>query len=188
VNEHNSPSTESAISRSRLENLFDGIFAIAMTILVLELKVPELADRYSVTEMSRFLAHNAPTFISYLLSFSLLGMFWYQHNKLYRHIERVSRGMLALQLLQLATAAFFPFSAALIGRYPMNPLSLIIYSGCVMVYQWTSATYWLVAKRSGGIRPDLDPSEYRAQRRRNLVRSIAMTAIFIYSLAVIRTR
>src|SRR5438094_5500342 len=77
--------TASVISKSRLEMLFDGVFAIAMTILVLELKVPELVNIRSVDELRRALVHQAPTFFSYLLSFSVLGMFWYRHNNLYRH-------------------------------------------------------------------------------------------------------
>ena len=60
------------ISRSRLEFLVDGVFAIALTILVLELKVPELADRRSVPELGQALAHEAPTFLSYLGGFVLL--------------------------------------------------------------------------------------------------------------------
>jgi uncharacterized membrane protein len=184
MSEHSSTSAESAISRSRLEVLFDGIFAIAMTLLVLELKVPELADGHSRSELSRALAHDGPTFLSYLLSFWLLGVLWYRHNQLYRHIERVSRRMLALQLLQLATAAFIPFCAALVGRYPGNPLSLVVYSGCIMVCQWASAAYWLVATRTGAVKAHLDPSEYRAQGRRNLRSSLAVTAIFIYGLVV----
>lgn|SRR5512140_300348 len=180
--------THPAISRARLEVLFDGIFAIAMTILVLELKVPDLADRHSVDELGRYLAQDAPTFISYLLSFTLLGVLWYRHNQIYRYVERVSRRMLALQLLQLATAAFIPFCAALMGRYPTNPLSTVVYSGCIMIYQWTSAAYWIVAGRVGALRPDVDRSEYRAQRRRNLRAVLAVTAIFLYSLFVVITR
>src|SRR2546425_3417736 len=86
----------SVVSRSRLEMLFDGVFAIAMTILVLELKVPELVDVRSVDELRRSLVHQAPTFFSYLLSFAVLGMFWYRHNRQYRHFRVINSGMLAL--------------------------------------------------------------------------------------------
>ena len=63
------PSPISIISRNRLEMLCDGIFAIAMTILVLELKVPELVDRHSAAELAQSLERNRATFISYLLGF-----------------------------------------------------------------------------------------------------------------------
>src|SRR6185436_12762553 len=97
------------VSKSRLEFLFDGVFAIAMTLLVLELKVPELVDRLSIVELARGLAHEASTLVSYLISFVVLGVFWYRHNHQYHSFHAISRGMLVLHFVQLAAAAFFPF-------------------------------------------------------------------------------
>jgi uncharacterized membrane protein len=119
------------VSKDRLEFVVDGIFAIAMTLLVLDLKVPELADRHSTSELAHGLLHLASGFVSYLLSFFMLGMFWTTHNVWYRHLERITRGVLALQLFQMAVAAFFPFCAALFGRYPTNALAVVVYLGCV---------------------------------------------------------
>ena len=133
------------ISRNRLEMLVDGVFAFAMTIPVLELKVPELTDGRSVTELARSIGRQAPTFVSYLLSFFVLGMFWYRHNTQYRHYRVISARMLALHLVTLAAAAFFPFCAALIGRYVQNPLALAVYLACIVVYAWTTCATWIVA-------------------------------------------
>jgi uncharacterized membrane protein len=170
--------TSHPISRSRLETLFDGIFAIAMTILVLELKVPEgLADRHSVAELAAALGHNAATFGSYLLSFAMLGVMWHLHNFCYRHVRLVTRGMLALHLLQLAAAAFFPFCAALLGRFPVNRLSLVFYTGCVAVYLWGSLAGWLLAERSGSLSPQLDAEESRRVRNRLLRGSVIVTGL-----------
>ena len=170
------------ISRSRLEFLFDGIFAIAMTILVLELKVPELADRRSVAELARALAHDAPTFFSYVLSFWVLGLLWYRHNQHYRHVRHVTPGMLALHLIQLAMAASFPFCAALLGRYLINNLSVAVYAGNLMTFQWAALAEWLVAERAGAISPELDPADYRRYRRRNLRGCLAASALFVVYL------
>jgi uncharacterized membrane protein len=188
VSDASSPHPPSAISRARLEVLFDGIFAIAMTLLVLELKVPDLADRHSVQELATALRHDGPTFGSYLLSFWMLGMLWYRHNQMYRHIERISRRMLVLQLFQLALAAFFPFCAGLEGRYPMNPLALVVYSGCITLYGWTSLLYWTVAWRVGAIRPELGRAEYLALRQRNIRGVIVLTGICGYSLYMMASR
>jgi uncharacterized membrane protein len=170
------------ISKSRLEFLFDGIFAIAMTILVLELRVPELADRHSVAELARALAHDAPTFGSYLLSFLMLGVFWYRHNHQYRHLEFVSKTMLALHLVGLAAAAFFPFCAGLLGRYPTNALSVVVYLGCVMVYFWASFANWLAASRAGAISPEMPEAEYRRARRRALRSCMVVSVLFALNL------
>lgn len=167
------------ISKGRLEMLFDGIFAIAMTILVLELKVPELADRHSVAELARALGHHSATFVSYLLSFVVLGTMWFRHNQHYRHFRHITRSMLALQLLQLAMAAFFPFCAALFGRYPTNRLSMVFYVGCVMVYVWGGSAEWLLAEKTGAMAPQASVDDLKRVRRRIVRRSITLTALFL---------
>ncbi|HVN76724.1 MAG TPA: TMEM175 family protein [Thermoanaerobaculaceae bacterium] len=172
------------VSKGRLEMLFDGIFAIAMTILVLELRVPELADRHSVAELARALGHHASTFASYLLSFLMLGILWYRHNQHYRHLQHVTAPMLAFHLVQLAMAAFFPFCAALMGRYPTNRLLAVFYTGCIMTYFWCALLEWMVAKRCGAISPGLDAVALRRERRRTVSSALVTTALFVSTLAM----
>lgn len=176
----------SAVSKSRLEFLFDGIFAIAMTILVLELKVPELEDPRSVSELAHALVHHAPTFGSYLLSFVMLGVFWYRHNNQYKHFHLITPGMLVLHLVQLAAAAFFPFCAALFGRYPTNHLSLVVYTGCCLVYFLSGFADWVVAKRQGAFNPAFSEEDYlrilNRYRRGCLVVSLLFTYYVVQSL------
>jgi len=171
---------EEYVSKARLEFLFDGVFAIAMTILVLELRVPELQDRHSVRELVHGLLHHAATFVSYLLSFFMLGVFWASHNAWYRQIQRITKGILAVQLLQLAVAASFPFCAALIGRYPTNQASLAIYTGCVAAYLWAGILLWAVARRAGVLAL---PPDYRRLLKRQLIGSIWITGIFLFFLS-----
>jgi uncharacterized membrane protein len=173
----------SVISRTRLECLFDGIFAIAMTILVLELKVPDLADRHSVNELLHKLATYGPTFGSYALSFLILGMFWYRHNEQHHHCQSVTRSMLALQLVQLAIAAFFPFCAALLGRYPTNHLSQLMYAGCVSVYLWVTLGNWLEAGKRGALKPEVSLMDFRRIRLRVLRSCAASSAGLVLVVA-----
>ena len=175
-------SSVTGISKGRLEMLFDGIFAIAMTILVLELRVPELADRHSVAELAQALGHHAATFVSYLLSFVVLGTMWFRHNLQYRHFRHITRSMLVLQLLQLAMAAFFPFCAALLGRYPTNRLSVVFYVGCVMVYVWGGLFEWLLAEKAGAMASQVSVDDLKRVRRRNVRRSMTLTAVFLGAL------
>jgi uncharacterized membrane protein len=172
------------ISRSRVEFLFDGVFAIAMTILVLELRVPELADSHSVNELGRALLHHAPTFLSYLLSFGMLGLFWYRHNLQYHYFRAITRGMLVLHLVQLAAAAFFPFCAALLGRYPTNGLAQVVYIACVLVYAWASFANWVVARRSGAIGSEVAEEDYL--RPRNRLRRWCLTCSAMFVLYVVK--
>ncbi|HTY36710.1 MAG TPA: TMEM175 family protein [Bacteroidota bacterium] len=167
------------IGKGRLEFLFDGIFAIAMTILVLELKVPELQDRHSVSELWNGIVEHGATFFSYLLSFVMLGMLWFRHNEQFHHVTKVSLGMLMLQLAQLALAAFFPFCAALLGRYPTNHLSQAIYIGCVMLYMWCAAFHWIRAHRLGVLGGEIDAAKYLEVRKRNLMGAGVLTVMFV---------
>ncbi len=156
------------VNKTRLEFLYDGVFAIAMTILVLELKVPELADRRSAAELLRGLAHDAPAFGAWLLSIVMLGIFWYQHPLLYRWLERVTRALLVVHLGLMATAAFFPFCAALMGRFPANRVAALAYLACAGVHVTLIAMMWLVADRQRALSPHVAPAEIRRVRRRYL--------------------
>ena len=169
------------VSRSRLEFLFDGVFAIAMTILVLELKVPDLADRHSVAELASALAHEAPTFFSYLLSFVVLGIFWYRHDQQYRAFRIITPGMLIFHFAQLAGAAFFPFCAALMGRYPTNGLTIVVYLGCILVYAWSSFAIWVIARKTGST-ADLTTAVYEKSRNRWLRACLIVSMFFVLNL------
>jgi uncharacterized membrane protein len=169
--------TQSAVKKNRLEFLFDGIFAISMTILVLELKVPELADRKSVAELGQLLMHHGATFFSYVLSFIMLGILWYSHNQYFRYLQRITKGIYIFHIVQLAFAAFFPFCAALFGRYPTNHLSFVFYIGCIMMFQWSTLIQWLMAKKQYALIPRMDPSIYNKFKKRITI-SAAMCSLF----------
>lgn len=162
------PATPFVVSRSRLEFLADGIFAIAMTILVLELRVPEIADRHSPGELASALMHHRAAFASYVLSFLMLGIFWFNHNQHFRHFTHITRPMLALTLVQLAAAAFLPFSAALVGRFTINLAAQLVYIGCILVFLLATMLTWVAARRSGALSAQLDETERRTILRRNL--------------------
>jgi uncharacterized membrane protein len=176
--EHNN--ALSTLNKSRLEFLFDGIFAIAMTILVLELKVPELVDQRSMSELAHALAHHAYTFASYLLTFVMLGIFWYRHNLHYRQFQIITKNMFMFHLIQLAAAAFFPFCAALIGRYPTNGFSLVVYIGCVMAYLWAMFANWVVAKKCKAFTAEQSGEEYLLARNRMFRGCLCISILFLY--------
>lgn len=184
---HAQDAPTSAISRSRVEFLFDGVFAIAMTILVLELRVPELVNHRSSAELARGLSQYASTFGSYLLSFFVLGSFWYRHNHHYRYFQTITVPILVLHFVQLAAAAFFPFCAALFGRYPFNPLSAVIYIGCVLTFQVATVLAWVVGRRVGALTADLTDATFQRTLRRNLrqvVLAAALLAFYVVKLTM----
>lgn len=154
-----------AVNKARLEFLFDGVFAIAMTILVLELKVPELADRHARGELFTQLAHHGRTFLSYILSFAVLGGLWYNHHILFRCLTRISGLVYVLHIVLMGVAAFIPFCASLLGQYPGNSATYTVYFGSLIIYQTTVGSIWLLAKKQGHIQPNLDQVELKKYKR-----------------------
>jgi len=172
----------SVIARNRLECLFDGIFAIAMTILVLDVKVPDLADHHSIWELAGALARQTPIYGSYALSFGMLGLFWYRHNEQFHCFEVITQGMLFFQLIQLATAAFFPFCAGLLGKYPVNPLSIAVYVSCIFICVWSNLGNWWAARRACAFRSDIAVKDLGKLGRRITRSCIVITLLLGFVL------
>jgi uncharacterized membrane protein len=172
------------VSKGRLEFLFDGIFAISMTILVLELKLPEqLHDRRSLHELGVALLHNWRTFLSYVMSFFVLSGFWIGHNQIYVNLKRISKAAMAIHVWLMAWAAFIPFCAHLIGRYPSNPLTLAIYFTAAFAYTLGLMALVLVAERQKLFDPAVPAADVRKLRRgfvRSLIIFIFVAVYFVF--------
>jgi uncharacterized membrane protein len=100
---------------SRLEAFSDGVFAIAATLLVLELRVPAEA-----TDLSGALLRLWPAYAAYLVSFVTIGIIWVNHHTLLEHCRRVDRRFLYLNLMLLVAVGIVPFPTALVGQYILS--------------------------------------------------------------------
>lgn len=170
-----SPSVE--LSTQRLLALADGIFAIAMTLLVFGIKVPEhLAGGAALW---RGLAEQWPRFASCALGFVTLGYSWIGHHNQYAVIRRTDRQFLWINVAFLAAIATVPFSCELLGEYPFEQVAVVFYAvnltiaGLLLSIHWEYAT---AGKRlvDGSTKPDM----IRSTRRR------VLTAPAAYLLAI----
>ena len=173
------------ISKSRLEFLFDGVFAIAMTILVLELKVPELADHHSAHELGSALLLNWRIFLSYIISFFILSGFWIGHNALYAKLTRITKTVVAIHIWMLAWAAFVPFCAHLIGRYPGNQLALLIYWAMAFSYTLGLLALIITAERQNLFEPTIPAGDVRKLRRGFIRPLIGMLLFALYIIFIL---
>jgi uncharacterized membrane protein len=105
------------MEKSRIAALVDGIFAVAMTLLVLDLKLPEGTKMSNDPAVWRQLFELTGRFSTYALSFIVLGMFWIGHHSLFHFVRRVSRDMLWLNLLFLLFITLLPFSTNLLSGH-----------------------------------------------------------------------
>jgi uncharacterized membrane protein len=114
----------------RIEAFSDGVFAIIVTLLVLDLKVPALKDPGSVAELAHDLAALLPQFLSWLISFVIVCKFWLNHHHVLSLARHADYGMVWLNSIFLMGQAFIPFPTALLGTYATNPLAVSFF-GCI---------------------------------------------------------
>lgn len=116
------PFKASRASRQRTEAFSDGVFAIVITLLVLELKVPRLPNP-DVTGLAHSLMELLPEFLSWVVSFVMVCIYWVNHHRLFGAVKYSDSGLMWLNGLFLLTLSFQPFPSALLGAYPGNPLA-----------------------------------------------------------------
>ncbi len=157
------------MSKARVETLVDGVFAIAMTLLILEVKVPELVNPKSAPELLGSLHHALPTAIAYFLSFFMLGLFWVWHHRLAEKVAAFDVPLLAITFAFLALVSSFPFAAALFGRYLGNVGTLVVYMPVVGLILCCQVLFLVIARDRGLLREDIEPREIRTAHKRNLM-------------------
>lgn len=132
------------LSTNRIEAFSDGVFAVAITLLILEVKVPHLALGESLWGE---LLHLWPKFLAYIVSFSVIGIFWVGHHIMFHYIKRADRTLLWLNTLLLMFISAIPFAAALIGEYRTEQAAVALYGGLLFVtglifyLLWAYASY-----------------------------------------------
>ena len=112
------------LSFDRVVNFSDAVFAIVITILVLELKVPHAE---SEAELIHKLEEMVPRFIGFLTSFVLVGILWLEHHKLFRMVTKYNVGLLILNFVFLLFVCFVPFPTGLVCEYPKSFVALCFY-------------------------------------------------------------
>ncbi len=113
------------MNKSRLENLTDAVFSIILTLLVLDLKVPESGTHASLVES---LHESIPTFFAYILVCSTLTTYWFSHHYLITiFAKHISRQLVIVNIIFLVFLSLLPFSANLLGRYLVDPVAICVY-------------------------------------------------------------
>jgi uncharacterized membrane protein len=115
-------------SLGRLLTLSDGVFAIAMTLLALDLRVPSL-DHSTNAELQHALRQHVPNYLSFLISFYVVTSYWGRHRRLMRAVEKVDASLIGQTVFLLLCVAALPFPAALLGQYGSKAIAIDVYAG-----------------------------------------------------------
>ena len=111
------------MEKARVEAFSDGVFAIVITLLILDIRLPEV--HYS--GLLRALIHILPRIFAYVMSFITIGLYWVSHHNSSQPIRKTDRAFLWLNILLLLFVSFLPFPTSLLGRYPFRALPIMIY-------------------------------------------------------------
>jgi len=161
----------------RLLTLADGIFAIAMTLLVLDLRLPDTP----VGDLAARLKSLFPRFGTFVVSFVVLGVFWFAHHQTFHFVVRVNRTLVWLSILFFLGVALIPFVASVLGANYDNPIALALYGtviGLLTVVGYV--IWWYLTGDHGLVVEGLDPDLVRKVSRWIAVGpSIALVAIVL---------
>ena len=139
----------------------DGLFAIAMTLLVVAIAVPNLGRGDSIHDLANGLNDLVPNFVSFFISFAVIGRYWLAHHKFVSLLGGMDQALIGLNLIYLAFIAFLPFPTALLGEYFENPLSVVIYAVNVGIVSGMEVVLFRHAYRDNLLRSKPPPEVYR---------------------------
>lgn len=162
------------MGKDRVEALSDGVFAVAMTLLVFGFK----GSGVPAGGLRSHLLHLWPQLLAYVLSFVIVGVYWVAHHTHFHFIARVDRTLLWLNNLFLMVVAFVPYPASLLGEYPDSQASIILYGGTLVCANSFLALTWLYASRAQLLHPQL-PDKFKRFTLR-----ITLAPILVYIVGV----
>ena len=169
-----------SVGPDRIKAFSDGVFAIALTLLILQVKVPSPSQIASETDLRSFLLQQWPAYLSYALSVIIIGHYWVAHHGLFHYIRRANRMLLWLNILFLLCVTFIPFPAALMSQFSTYRTSVVIYGATLAVAGLLfDLMRWYATHRHRLVDKDLHPQVIRTARRRNL------TGPLIYIVGII---
>jgi TMEM175 potassium channel family protein len=172
--------TRDSVEFNRVLAFSDGVFAIAMTLLVVGIAVPTISDGDSVSDLADALNDQTSSFVSFFVSFAVIGRYWVAHHGFFSLLARIDRGLVGINLLYLAFIAFLPFPTAVLGKYFENPLSVGIYAVMVAVVSGLEVVQFRHAYRNHLLRRQPTPEVYRW----GILTSLSPVLFFLASVPV----
>jgi uncharacterized membrane protein len=174
--------SENRFSTQRIETLIDGIFAIAMTLLVFNIKLPERAEIADGAALSASLAVLGPHFVAFGQSFLLLSLFWFVSHRQMRVIHHADVRFVWLNLFWLMAVVLVPFSTSLNGEYGRYQEGAAFFHGNLLLAGLLSCAIWHYADRKGLIHESLTPVAIRTDKRRGFIFPLAALLALAASL------
>jgi len=165
----------------RLLTLTDGVVAIAITLLVLQLNVPppaQLVHPDSPSELAKALGNGADQLISYVISFYVIAQFWLVHHRVFRRIAGQREGLAWWNFAFLFTITVMPFTSDLLGEYASNPLAIDIFAVNLLAATVATQLTVVFVRRNNLLVAGTNEREMQAARLR------VVAALFVIVLSI----
>jgi uncharacterized membrane protein len=184
-NQHVSENKPAALEQDhlgleRLVFFSDAVFAIAVTLLALEIRLPSPGEDLTNAQLVPALLAIWPKYLSYAISFLVIGTFWMGHHRKFRFITRYDAGLMLLNLLLLMGVAFIPFPTSVLSEYG-NRTATIFYALVMAIVGLLSAALWVYASRHNRL---IEPTFTLPRARRETLRALIPPAVFLLSIGL----
>jgi uncharacterized membrane protein len=156
-----------SLSMERIVFFSDAVFAIVITLLVLEIKVPHV-ENATDEKLNSAILHLLPKFAGFVTSFFIVGLMWFEHHRIFRYIVSFDAGLIWRNLAFLLFISFIPFPTALFSEYPWSKSAFVFYilgfAFAAMAKWWV----WTYAVRRGLITDSMEGEQAGTIARRSL--------------------
>jgi uncharacterized membrane protein len=160
--------TAEGMNKARVESFSDGVFAFAITLLVLSIPIPDIKspdDQLLTTALLRAI----PQLIPYVTSFATIGIIWLNHHSMFHEVEKVEHMTLTLNLLLLLVVAFIPYPTGVIGRYGALRSAVVLYGATFTAGGLAFSALWFDIRRNRLSREREDDARIRSITVRNSI-------------------
>jgi uncharacterized membrane protein len=173
------------IGTDRLEAFSDGIIAIIITIMILELKLPDLSKDSSAGDIWTHLNHLLPYFVTYAFSFMMIAIFWTNHHHMFHLLDKADEHLLWQNFIFLFLLSLIPFATSIVGSNPFIVIAPVIYGFVMLLTTFSFATMQHYAIRKELIHKDEDKELTRNVSKVSLkARTKAIVGTLIYLIAI----
>lgn len=171
---------QDALGLERLVFFSDAVFAIAITLLALEIRLPATGELVSDDQLLHDLLAIWQKYLSFAVSFLVIGVFWIGHHRKFRFIQRYDTNLLLLNILLLMSVAFIPFPTSVISEYS-NRTATIFYALVMTIAGLLNAAVWVYSSQHNRL---IDPNFTGQDRQRETLRALVVPAIFMLSIGL----
>jgi uncharacterized membrane protein len=180
------PSADEEPTPARVEAFSDAVFAIIITLLALDLRVPRDEAQRSASLVDALL-HQWPVYVAFIASFLQVGVLWANHHAMFHYIRRTDHRVLVYNLLLLMAVAVLPFTSALLAEYVRGSRSdlraaAVVYSGMLGICGVFLNAVWHHALDAGLVKPHADPHRLYALRRHWLLMPVFYAIALVFAM------